>query len=627
MLFELDKYDQNLHRGTPAAPELPYEPVGGIQKTSILYWAEHCVECAAPACYSSCDLYQPRVDLRCRRFAFGAFKNREFRSWRGYGVEISFKKWAKMEAYGNLRLFPAGQALWTEKLIEWSAPAANLFGKFMSWLTKKPYWKAIGHIGLEELVRRLDRRRDKQALPDAFLIEVYNPTDQIIRMQVVFSPLRTESQSKNGLTKISNGLTTTIACPLGYSRHEIDVALLERMIDSQGQFLISMTPEADNDARLVFLTCEFVKFAPLAEISSAQKVKCVVFDLDNTLWKGVLVEADDVRFAADVIELLRFLDGRGILLSIASKNDHESAWRKLQELGLSDYFLYPQIGWIPKSQSIRVIAERLNIGVDAIAFIDDNPFELDEVASMLPQVVCVDSRKMSSLSSDPRFQGSATEDARRRRQLYRDAAIRETAQQSYGSDYSGFLASCEIKLEISPYSYEDSERIAELVQRTNQLNFSGRKHTRSELQQILSNPLLDKFVLKCSDRYGSYGTVGFCIAERTPNAICVQDFMLSCRVQGKLLEKAFFHHLMEHHNPETVDALWINFRETARNKPAQQVLESLGGQKIEPGRRDFTGAMLLNSRESLRCDFIQVDCCSCPSGPPMAQVPLIAERQ
>src|SRR5215468_2431319 len=106
---------------------------------------------------------------------------------------------------------------------------------------------------------------------------------------------------------------------------------------------------------------------------------------------------------------------------------------------------------------------------------------------------------------------------------------------------------CRIRLDISPFEPCDEERVAELVQRTNQLNFSGHKHTRSELQDILSNPLLEKFVLRSQDRYGSYGTVGFCIVGRAPSAILIRDLMLSCRVQGKLLEKAFFHHLLENH--------------------------------------------------------------------------------
>src|SRR5262249_28038930 len=152
-----------------------------------------------------------------------------------------------------------------------------------------------------------------------------------------------------------------------------------------------------------------------------------------------------------------------------------------------------------------------------------------------------------SLFWDPRFQGSGTSDARNRRRLYRHAEKRDSVQASFGLDYHGFLASCQIELEITSYGPDDSERVHELVQRTNQLNFSGQKYERKELEDLLADPRLDKLVLRCSDRYGSYGTVGFCILEVHQPALLVRDFMLSCRVQGKLLESAFFGHLLTTH--------------------------------------------------------------------------------
>jgi len=327
-----------------------------------------------------------------------------------------------------------------------------------------------------------------------------------------------------------------------------------------------------------------------------------------------LAEGDEVIVSQEAVRLLRQLDERGILLSIASKNEREAASAKLRELGLEEYFLYPQMHWGHKSQSIRTIAERLNIGIDSLAFVDDNPFELDEVARTCPEVLCLNAEVLSSLSDDPRFQGNGTREASSRRQLYRDAAKRETAQESFGQDYLGFLSSCEVRLDISPFEPHDAERVAELVQRTNQLNFSGHKHTRSELQDILSNPLLEKFVLKSQDRYGSYGTVGFCIVERAPSAILIRDLMLSCRVQGKLLEKAFFHHLLEHHRLDSPPSLWINFSKTGRNTPALRILESLGFQPGDAAAGPSGHGMILDAvqSDSLRCEIIEVSCSACP---------------
>ena len=255
-----------------------------------------------------------------------------------------------------------------------------------------------------------------------------------------------------------------------------------------------MVPEADGNGRLVFLSADLVRFKPRpASRKEARKVKCVVWDLDNTLWNGTLVEGDEVALNPGISQLLQHLDERGILQSVVSKNDFAPAWKKLQELGVADYFLYPQIDWLPKSQKIRSIAKSLNIGIDTFAFIDDNQFELDEVASVIPELLPVAFKPdtVATLKSDPRFQGSVTEESRQRRKMYQQQVARESEEQGFGDDYLGFLASCGIELEIDGYSPRDSERVAELVQRTNQLNFSGRKYSREELLDVIANPTLE----------------------------------------------------------------------------------------------------------------------------------------
>src|SRR5437773_2649981 len=127
------------------------------------------------------------------------------------------------------------------------------------------------------------------------------------------------------------------------------------------------------------------------------KIKCVVWDLDNTLWNGTLLEGDDVRLRDRVEEIIQALDARGILHSIASRNHAETALARLRELGLEEYFLYPQINWGSKAACIRAIGESLNIGLDTICFIDDQPFEIEEVKATLPQVLCLDDSQLPTL--------------------------------------------------------------------------------------------------------------------------------------------------------------------------------------------------------------------------------------
>ena len=150
-----------------------------------------------------------------------------------------------------------------------------------------------------------------------------------------------------------------------------------------------------------------------------QSVKCLVWDLDNTVWNGVLLEDAQVSLRPEVPGILRALDERGILHSIASRNDRTLAMEKLREFGLADYFLCPQINWNPKSDSIKGISETLRLGLDTFAFIDDQPFELAEVAFAHPKVLCIDAAELAGVDPlkrmHPRF---VTEESKTRRLLY-----------------------------------------------------------------------------------------------------------------------------------------------------------------------------------------------------------------
>ena len=110
-----------------------------------------------------------------------------------------------------------------------------------------------------------------------------------------------------------------------------------------------------------------------------KEIKCIVWDLDNTIWDGTLTESKNVKLKHYIKDIIGELDARGILNSIASKNNYGDAVEKLKEFGIYEYFLYPEINWNPKSSSIANIQKNLNIGIDTFMFIDDQQFELDEV--------------------------------------------------------------------------------------------------------------------------------------------------------------------------------------------------------------------------------------------------------
>src|SRR5262249_219300 len=146
----------------------------------------------------------------------------------------------------------------------------------------------------------------------------------------------------------------TFTFKTGYSRKVVDRLLFQKVTDAGQPFDIALVPEADTNARLVFLTADFVRFSGRHSIEPGlPDVKWVVGDLDNTIWEGILLERDDVTLKSSILEIIRTLDQRGILMSIASKNNHDDTWPRLEQLGIADYFLYPQITWMPKSRSLQ----------------------------------------------------------------------------------------------------------------------------------------------------------------------------------------------------------------------------------------------------------------------------------
>ena len=140
-----------------------------------------------PACYLTCNLYQPRSDLRCRRFQFGCLKNTAFKSIRGYGVEITFKKWAKLEAFGATTFYPLRTAMRWARMIERFAGLTNVIGKAAHRINGNNTSAALTYELSERL---LNRRARERVEPDAFLLEVYNPVPQTVRLQLIFSMFR-----------------------------------------------------------------------------------------------------------------------------------------------------------------------------------------------------------------------------------------------------------------------------------------------------------------------------------------------------------------------------------------------------------------------------------------------------
>jgi FkbH-like protein len=534
-----------------------------------------------PSCYSTCAFYTPRQDLKCRRFDQGAQTVRAADDGRTLGFRVSFRKWGKLESASRPSALSPPRA---SVLRNMDAALARL-------LAATPLPHRI-HEGLSIAWNRAKTRLASKGAGatafDAFLIECFSQTKRDCVFTLSVKPA------------VSTGryFQRHFTLKPGYNRIEIALADIEAAVALDAELLVQVEPvDAPPENAFIFTCLEFVVFtdehkqqaaasAPGAGAKAAtstepsrpaSKVKCVVWDLDNTLWRGTLIEdgVENLTLNEAAVQVIKTLDERGILHSIASKNNPEDAAAALERFGLSDYFLAPQIGWGPKSASIDEIARRLNIHKNTFLFIDDQQFERAEVLSAHPVVRVIEETRIGELLDLPELDAPVTEEGRNRRVMYKVEAVREAAFQEVGATFLDFLRSCSIELIISEVTTANVARVFELSQRTNQLNYAGKATSRSDVEDLLSHSMRGKagFVLSCSDKFGDYGVIGFAIVDL--ERFHVENLFMSCRVQHKKVDHAFFAWLIERAMARGRDKVSTTFRFSGRNQSAKQVLEEM----------------------------------------------------
>jgi FkbH-like protein len=580
---------------------LPPEVAGAFAATeaalgtrSAIIWGEHCSECAFPSCYVSCEFYTPRSDLHCRRFARGieAVKVENLTALAGL-TRIAFRRWGKLEGSGPAVM----QAVNNARVHERHAARADAL------MAALPMPRALG----PGLANHLNRRRKAAATrvsgiakDTVFIVEAYLEKPTPITLTLSMMPW---DKSTDGLFQ------TPIALRQGYNRTVIPASAIAATTPLDVPFAIQLEVlgEVPNQP-VIFGLVEFATLnAPLAQVPGggagsmekapdplAKTAKCVVWDLDETVWRGTLVEEgiEGVVLNEAAASAMRMLDARGILNCVASKNDAPLAMAALRHFSLDEYVLFPQVGWGPKSEAVRRIAELFDIGLDTFVFVDDQPFERGEVLAAHPNVTVMTPDDIAGFAAHPLFDVPVTEESKKRRVMYLDEEKRQHAAIGAGTDYLRFLRSCDIVLEIMPVTEASAERVYELTQRTNQLNVTGSRFTRQEVRAFIEGSTMrEGYVLGCRDNFGAYGIIGFCVLE--PDSATIEAFFMSCRVQRKQVEQAFFHWLSAHLLARGARELTIAYQQTAKNAAAVKMFAELGFALSEsaPGEGHFTRAL------------------------------------
>ena len=529
-------------------------------------WEEHCLECAAPLCYQNCLHYVARSDGRCKRFVNGFLPFFEDRACCGQGVQIGFRKWANMMTV----IFPAMLSCDKySKLIEKNQKIGNFLKNITnSALPVKARWEIIRTV--EYLRRRmLKGMKSAEEPPDAFIFHGFSyhaePFNLIVEVYDEHTPVYKMS------LRILPGENLVIR-----NYQQLSQACWK------ANYLIKIYPENNLEVMLDILWCDFVQGRPVEGEHPAKKVKCVVWDLDNTLWNGTLVETDvpeQLCLNAYVLDTIHELDRRGIIQSVASKNDMKEAWAIVEKLGLAEYFLYPQIGWNAKSSSLEEISKCLNIGIDTLALVDDSKFEREQVRSVWPQVRSYDVSELPSLLDRPEMAVIVTEESKKRRAMYRAEEKRSQLKENGNEDTITFLKKCHLQMTLfTPKTKTEILRCYELVMRTNQLNMSGEKYSQEEFEKKLCKKNHTNFAFSCKDDFGEYGIVGFGQYRVEHKCLEFTEFAMSCRVAGKYVESALFEMLLQ---KEHCAKGMFYIKKTKKNTLLRKTLEGIGFRKAE----------------------------------------------
>ncbi len=266
------------------------------------------------------------------------------------------------------------------------------------------------------------------------------------------------------------------------------------------------------------------------------KIKMIIWDLDDTFWEGTLGEKN-IYLSESRAMLIVHLSQRGIVNSICSKNEYNDVMKILTERGLKDYFVFPSINWTAKGQRVLDIIKKCRLRAENVLFIDDNSFNLEEVQFYNPGINVALPNIIFEIESKVHKLGK-NDSALTRLSQYHLLEKKEEEFKTFDSN-EDFLFHSNIKVEIFHNAIDEFDRLYELMQRTNHLNFTKLRQNQDEFRSTLELCDLESGYIKVTDRYGDYGIVGFWVMLQGE----VLHFVFSCRVLGMGIEQFVYSYL------------------------------------------------------------------------------------
>jgi FkbH-like protein len=339
-------------------------------------------------------------------------------------------------------------------------------------------------------------------------------------------------------------------------------------------------------------------------------IKCVVLDLDNTLWGGVigddglkgiaLGEFDEGEAFVAFQKFIRELKRRGIILAVVSKNEHSNAilpFREHPHMVLKEEDISVFVAnWDNKADNIRLVQKTLNIGFDSFVFLDDNPFERNIVREFLPQVVVPElpedpSLYLQALAGLNLFETASFSEAdRQRADQYREEAQRGLVKTHY-TNINDYLTSLAMEIKLERFNEFNLPRIAQLIQRSNQFNLMTRRYGEAACEAMMRDPASAALTLTLSDKFGDYGLISVVILKRVEDRLEIDEYLMSCRVLQRGVENFAMNNIFAYAARTGAEKVVGHYIRSAKNEMVKDFFLNFGFEKTsedEAGNSEWT---------------------------------------
>ncbi len=320
--------------------------------------------------------------------------------------------------------------------------------------------------------------------------------------------------------------------------------------------------------------------------------KCIVLDLDNTLWGGIIgedgLEGIKLGNASPGIEYVDFqryllsLYNRGVILAVCSKNNYDDAIKVFREHPFQvlreEHFAAMRINWQNKVANIAELAKEINIGTDSLVFIDDNPVERAQVAQAFPEVLVLDTPKNPRLYREALEALSVfdvlslTKEDMARGEMYAGKRKRAQLEQS-ATSIEDFLKTLDLRIQVREVSDFDTPRVVQLIGKTNQFNLTTRRYTEAEVEHFRESPGSAVYSMAVADKFGDEGVVGVAIVKKESEAWLIDSFLMSCRVIGRSAETALLAKIVSDARRENAKRIIGEYIPTKKNPPAEDLYQ------------------------------------------------------